>query len=92
LQADLGLKGTPIGEHGGQFTSQHRATLEELLSRGELVVSSYTCGKTCGHYILLVGMDENGNYLANNPWGGTMEVRDPDTYFKVVRSLYHIYK
>ncbi len=92
LQSELGLKGEAIGTHGQPFSNDHKEEVKRLLGEGELIITSYRTESGGGHYILLVGLDETGNFLANNPWGGTMEVRDPEGYFAVAKSFYHVYK
>ena len=91
LQAELGLRGEAIGVHNAPLSESDKDRVVELLSQGELIITSYRTDSGGGHYILLVGLNEDGNFLANNPWGGTKEVRDANAYWNVAKSFYHVY-
>lgn len=92
LQSSLDLSGEAIGTHGAALSQENQEEIRQLLGDGELIITSYRTESGGGHYILLVGLDEDGNFLANNPWGGTMEVRDSAAYFAIAKSFYHIFK
>ena len=91
LQRDLRLRGESLGELGRPLSTVDKLEILELLENGELIISSYTQPSGNGHFVLLVGLDDDGNILVNNPYGGLKEVRDPEHYWTVAKSFYHIY-
>lgn len=92
LARSYGIRGEIIGTDGSRLTPQDKTKIMDLLSKGELIVSSYQTSSGNGHYVVIVGLDGNGNMLVNNPWGGVMETRRPEDHFAVAKSFIHLYK
>ncbi len=92
LGSSLSIKGDAIGTHGQPLSADDKKKILDLLKQGELIASSYKTESGGGHYVLLVGLDGDGNILINNPWGARMQVRNPELYFRTAKSFYHLYR
>lgn len=68
------------------------AEIFTLLEQDKLVIVSYRTASGGGHYVVLTGVDENGQLLVNNPWGGTMERRSKAWLTSTIRSAVYIDK
>jgi len=62
----------------------------DLLSQGKLIIVSYRTNRGGGHYVVLTGIDENGDLLINNPWGGAAEKTEPENLFPALKSATYI--
>ncbi len=89
LAKRLGVIGTPVGTSGQRLSDAEKNDMYQKLASGDyLAISSYKTELGNGHFIVITGVDEDGNFLINNSWGGMMEVRDPDSYFYVMKSAF----
>lgn len=74
-----------IGGTGNPPQASKDRIISELES-GNPVIVSYKTDSGGGHYIVLVGLDDDGNFLANNPWGAKKEVRSTEGLFARIKS------
>ncbi len=89
LTQALGIEGSPIGTDGYTLSSDDMSDMYDKLASGDyLVISSYTTSSGGGHFVVLVGVDSDGNFMINNPYGAIMETRDPETYYSTMKSGY----
>jgi|GEM_PF-3271153 len=83
LVAQAGLRGRYI-------STGNTDEILDLLEQGKLLIVSYRTNSGGGHYVVLTGLDEDGNILINNPWGGTMEKTPPSGLFPALKSVTYI--
>lgn len=83
LLAETGTRGRHVG------TDQQEEIIS-LAAQGKLIIYLYRTSSGGGHYVLITGMDEAGNFQINNPWGGRMETRTPSQVFAVAKAFTYI--
>lgn len=85
LVEEAGLVGERI-EIGDRISAESKERILQEITDGNPVISSYRTDSGGGHYIVLVGLDEEDNLLINNPWGGSKQKRTQEDYFSRIKS------
>lgn len=78
------------GTRGRHIGTDKQAEIIALAEQGKLIIYLYRTSSGGGHYVLITGLDENGNFQINNPWGGRMETRTPSQVFAVAKAFTYI--
>jgi hypothetical protein len=63
-----------------------------LLQKGKLVIVSYTTSSGGGHYVVLAGVDAQGNFLVNNSYPGGTEKRPRAWLESTIKSAVYVDK
>ncbi|MBU1126180.1 MAG: C39 family peptidase [Patescibacteria group bacterium] len=91
LVDEAGLVGKRI-VIGDRITEESKQEILQALVDKHPVISSYRTDSGGGHFVVLVGLDENDNILINNPWGATKQIRTQADYFSRIKSAVVIKK
>lgn len=76
--------------------SLSQSAIDKVLERGDSLITSVEPGRftTVGHIVLIVGKDDNGNYIINDPnsLGRSLKTWTYDELKTEIKSMWSIYK
>jgi len=73
------ITGRPVGQHGmGDSDAQAVADMKAALRDGRILVANGNFPNASGHYLVVSGFDQQGNFLVKDPYGWVPEKCPPD--------------
>ncbi|HYV47090.1 MAG TPA: C39 family peptidase [Myxococcaceae bacterium] len=90
--ADMGpmleeITGAPVGQHGmGGSDADSVAQMKAALRDGRLLVANGNFPGANGHYVMVSGFDQKGNFLVNDPYGWIPRECPPERLTEFLRA------
>ena len=78
------------GLRGRAISTENHDEILSLLGQNKLVIVSYRTDSGGGHFVVLTGLDDDGNIEVNNPYGGKMELRSPEWLWSRIKSAVYV--